>query len=179
MLKLARRALSGHGGGRVVRGAAEDAPALFGCGSFDAVLLHAVVCYTEDIDAVLGGVAAVLKPGGLLSLVFKNRYALPFRHVAQGRLAEALRALEDPCEAGNLGIVNRARSRGELERALSRAGFAVCGAYGVRLFSEILVTEPGEEGVERLVELELRAGVREPYRSVARLCHLVCERQPA
>ncbi len=180
MLERARRALSGHGDARIVRGTAEEAPALFGRERFDAVLLHAVVCYTEDLDAVLGGVAATLKQGGVLSLVFKNRDALPFRHAIEGRLAEAVRALEGPCEAGNLGIVNRARTRGELERALSRAGFAVRSVRGVRLFSEFLTTEPEEEKeVEQLVNLELRAGAREPYRSVARLCHLVCELQPA
>ena len=180
MLERAERALSGHDDARVVLGTAEEAPALFGRERFDAVLLHAVVCYAEDLDAVLGGVAAALKPGGVLSLVFKNRDALPFRHVVEGRLAEAARSLEDPREAGNLGIVNRALTRGELEPALSRAGFAVRAVRGVRLFSEFLTTEPEEEEeVERLVELELRAGAREPYRSVARLCHLVCERRPA
>ena len=177
MLERAEGALAGHRDARIVRGKAEEAPALFGGESFDAVLLHAVVCYADDLDAVLGGVAATLKPGGVLSLVFKNRHALPFRHVTRGSLAEAARALDDPREAGNLGIVNRARTREELEPALSRAGFEVRGVRGVRLFAEFLTAEPEEEEeVERLVDLELRAGAREPYRSVARLCHLICER---
>lgn len=176
MLERASGALSGHPGARLVKGNAEDAPGLLGRGTFDAALLHAVVCYVEDPDAVLGGVAAALKPGGVLSLVFKNRHALPFRHVTRGHFAEAARALDDPLEAGNLGIVNRARSREELEPALSRAGFEVREVRGVRLFSEFLTAEPGEQGVESLVDLELRAGAREPYRSVARLCHLICER---
>ena len=176
MLERASAALSGHRDARVVGGKVEDAPGLFGVEAFDAVLLHAVVCYVEDLDAVLGGVAATLKPGGVLSLVFKNRHALPFRHVTQGRLVEAARALDDPREAGNLGIVNRARTREELESALSRTGFEVRGVLGVRLFAEFLTAELAEQEVESLVDLELRAGAREPYRSVARLCHLICER---
>ncbi len=177
MLARAERALSGHRDARVVKGKAEEAPSIFGPEAFDAVLLHAVVCYAEDLDAVLGGVAQALKRGGVLSLVFKNRHALPFRHVIRGSLAEAARSLEDPREAGNLGIANRARTREELEPALSRAGFEVRGVRGVRLFAEFLAAEPEEEEeVERLVDLELRAGAIEPYRSVARLCHLVCER---
>ena len=102
MLERAAAALSGHRGARVVRGTAEEASGLLGREAFDAVLLHAVVCYVEDLDAVLGGVAAALKPGGVLSLVFKNRHALPFRHVTRGHLAEAVRVLDDPREAGNL-----------------------------------------------------------------------------
>ena len=176
MLERAATALSGHDGTRIVRGAAEDAPALLGRESFDAVLLHAVVCYVEDLEAVLRGVSATLKPGGVLSLVFKNRDALPFRHVAQGRLTEAIRALDDPCEAGNLRIVNRARTREGIELALSRTGFEIRSVQGVRLFAEFLTAELGQEEVEQLVDLELRAGAREPYCSVARLCHLVCER---
>ncbi len=175
MLERASAALSGHRDARVVGGTAEEAPGLFGGEAFDAVLLHAVVCYVEDLDAVLGGVAAALKPGGVLSLVFKNRHALPLRHVTRGNFAEAARALDDPYEAGNLGIVNRARSREELEPALSRAGFKIHAVRGVRLFSEFLTAEPGEQEVESLVDLELRAGARDPYRSIARLCHLICE----
>lgn len=44
------------------------------------------------------------------------------------------------------------------------------------LFTEFLAAEPEQEEVEQLVDLELRAGAKEPYRSVARLCHLICER---
>jgi len=176
MRERAAASLSGHRDARVVEGAAEEAPGLLGRGAFDVVLLHAVVCYVEDLDAVLRGVAATLKPGGVLSLVFKNRHALPFRHVSQGRFAEAARALDDPREAGNLGLVNRARTREELEPALSRAGFELRGVRGVRLFAEFLTQEPGNQEEDELVDLELRAGAREPYRSVARLCHLICER---
>lgn len=178
MRERAAVALSEHRDARVVEGTAEEAPRLLGREAFDVVLLHAVVCYVEDVDAVLRGVAATLKPGGVLSLVFKNRHALPFRHVTRGHLAEAVRALDDPLEAGNLGIVNRARTREELEPALSRVGFEVRGALGVRLFTEFLAEEPEGREEDELVDLELRAGAREPYRTVARLCHLICERNP-
>lgn len=178
MLGCAEGALAPHAGrSRLVLGRAEDARAFFGPGSFDAVLLHAVICYVEDLGAVLDAVSAVLKPSGVLSVVFKNRDALPFRHAAEGRIGEALRVLEDPCEAGNLGVVNRARTRGEVEEALDRAGFAVLAAYGVRAFADLVAKDLVEEDVEALVSLELRAARLEPYRSVARLCHLICERR--
>lgn len=151
---------------------------MFGPGAFDAVLLHTVICYVEDLGAILSSVAEVLKPGGILSVVFKNRDALPFRHAAQGRIREAVRVLEDPFEAGNLGIANRARTRGEVEEALTRTGFEIRRAYGVRVFTDLISEElKGEDAVEALVALELRTARLEPYRSVARLFHLLCERR--
>ena len=163
---------------RIVPGRVEEACSLFGSGSFDAVLLHAVICYVENPKAALSSAAAVLKQGGTLSVVFKNRDALPFRHAAQGRIREAARVLEDPFDVGNLGIVNRARTRAEVEEALVRTGFEMRRAYGVRVFAD-LISEELEDGdaVEALVTLELRVAQLEPYRSVARLYHLVGERR--
>ncbi len=178
MLERAEEALAPYAeNSRVVTGRAEEARSLFGPGSFDAVLLHAVICYVEDLGTILSSVAEVLKPGGILSVVFKNRDALPFRHAAQGRIREAMRVLDDPFDAGNLGIVNRARTRGEVEEALARTGFEVRRVYGVRVFTDLIAEEPKEgDAVEALVTLELRVAQLEPYRSVARLYHLVCER---
>lgn len=63
MLERARVAMGPHAGGsRVLRGTVEKGPAVFGGEAFDAVLLHAVVCYVEDLDAALGAAAAVRKP---------------------------------------------------------------------------------------------------------------------
>lgn len=179
MLERAEAALAPYDeNSRTVFGRAEEARSLFDPESFDTVLLHAVICYVEDLGAVLSSVATVLKPSGVLSVVFKNRDALPFRHAAQGRIREAMRVLEDPFDAGNLGIVNRARTRGEVEEALARTRFEVRSAYGVRVFSDLIAEEPeGEDAVEALVSLELHAARLEPYRSVARLYHLVCERR--
>jgi S-adenosylmethionine-dependent methyltransferase len=165
MLERAEAALAPYAeNSRIVLGRAEDSRYLFGSGSFDVVLLHAVICYVEDPESILSSVAAVLKEGGTLSVVFKNRDALPFRHAAQGRVREAVRVLEDPFDAGNLGIVNRARTRGEVEEALARIGFDVRRAYGVRVFADLISEELEEEdAVEALVTLELRAARLEPY----------------
>lgn len=179
MLERAGAALAPYAeNSRIITGRAEEARFLFGPGSFDAVLLHAVICYVEDLGAILSSVAEVLKPGGVLSVVFKNRDALPFRHVAQGRIREAMCVLEDPFEAGNLGLVNRARTREEVEEALARTGFEMRRAYGVRMFADLISEEvEGKDAFEALVSLELRVARIEPYRSVARLFHLVCERR--
>ncbi len=161
---------------RVWDGTVEEASQIFGREVFDVMLLHAVVCYVDDLDQALGGAAAALKHRGVLSILFKNRDALPFRHAAEGRLDEALRVLDDPIDVGKLGIAYRARTRREVEEAALRHGLRLRKAYGVRAFTDLLHNEPEEQDMRKLISLELRAGEREPYRSVSRLLHLVCER---
>jgi S-adenosylmethionine-dependent methyltransferase len=176
MLEHAKAAIAPHAGGsRVLCGMVEEAPEIFGQETFDVVLLHAVVCYVQDLDAALGAAAAVLKPGGVLSILFKNHAALPFKHAADGRFEEALRVLDDPLDTGKLGITNQARSRQEVEEASARRGLRPRKAYGVRAFADLVPEEPSGADLERLVSLELNACEREPYRSVSRMLHLVCE----
>ncbi len=62
MLERAEAALDPYvENSRVVPGRAEEARSLFGPGTLDAVLLHAVICYVEDSESILSSVAAVLK----------------------------------------------------------------------------------------------------------------------
>ncbi|CAA9439892.1 MAG: hypothetical protein AVDCRST_MAG80-1219 [uncultured Rubrobacteraceae bacterium] len=50
-------------------------------------------------------------------------------------------------------------------------------AYGVRVFADLISEELKEEdAVKAFVSLELRAARLEPYRSVARLYHLIGKR---
>lgn len=178
MLDLAGKALALYAErSRVVRGLAEDAPTMFGPAAFDAALLVAVICYVAEPGALLGAMASVVKPGGALSVVFKNRAALPFRHAAEGKVTEALRSLDDPAETGNLGVANRARSCAEVREALDLAGFDILGAYGVRAFADLVPGGLGEADEVELVALELRVAGLEPYRSVSRLLHLAARRR--
>ena len=180
MLDRAKRAVAPHADQvRLELGRVEEAADRFGANAFDVVLLHAVVCYVHDLDPVLAAVSTVLRRDGLLSLVFKNRSALAMRHVAGGDLDEATRVLDDPREAGRLGIVNRARARSEVEGALARHGFVVRRAWGLRIFTDLVGRDLSDADVDRLVELELRGATTEPYRSVGRLWHLACERDTA
>ncbi|GAA2933441.1 hypothetical protein GCM10020221_31470 [Streptomyces thioluteus] len=48
-------------------------------GAFDIVLCHGVLMHVEEPDPLLAGLARVLAPGGLLSLVVRNADALALR----------------------------------------------------------------------------------------------------
>ena len=72
----------------------------------------------------------------LLSLLEKNRDGLAIRPGLRGDYEEALRVLDDPIAAGNLGIQNRSRSLGEWRELLDAAGWRFDSVVGIRLFSD-------------------------------------------
>jgi hypothetical protein len=90
----------------------------------------------------------------------------------RGDFEEAIRVLDDPVAAGNLGIPNRSRSVDEWRDLLDAAGWRFDSAVGIRLFSDLADDDLPDEEFEQLLRLEREAGRRPTYRDVARLVHL-------
>jgi S-adenosylmethionine-dependent methyltransferase len=156
---------------RLVESPVEEAAEVMAGERFDAVLCHTVLLYLDDPEAVLRMLRGLAREGAILSVLEKNREGLAMRPGLGGDHAEALRVLDDPLAAGRLGIVNRARSAGELRAQLLRSGWQARDWAGVRLFSDLVLTfEPDVH--PRLRELERAASRRDPYRRVARFVHL-------
>jgi len=99
--------------------------------SYDLVLSHGVLQY--ELDDPLGQLTRLaerLKPGGMLSLLTKNRRS------ARGMItsASALAVFEQTgVYSNNLGVDCKAYSRNEIRDLLSQAGFIVARDYGVRI----------------------------------------------
>ena len=77
LASLERRARD-EGVSELVRGVQGDAAELLGLvgeSSADAVLCHGVLEVVDDPDAALSSLAAVLRPGGTLSLLVSQRHA--------------------------------------------------------------------------------------------------------
>ncbi|HZD00723.1 MAG TPA: methyltransferase domain-containing protein [Actinomycetes bacterium] len=151
--------------------------ALLGPASQDAALCHEVVTCVDDPGAVLGALAAVLRPGGVLSLTFANRDWLVLRAARRGDYPGALRLLED---AGGSSAphapARRAATAAELDAHLVEAGFEVAAVYGVNVFAEGRDDDLDAAALEALLALEQRVAGREPYRSGAQVVHLVAHR---
>jgi SAM-dependent methyltransferase len=141
-------------------------------GPFDAVCCHAVLMYLDDPAAHLAAMRAVVAAGATLSLLEKNRLALAMRPGLRGDYAEALRVLDDPVAAGNLGITNRSRSVDEWRELLSASDWRLDSWAGIRLFSDLAPDGLNDDDYDRLLTLERTAGEREPYRSASRLIHI-------
>jgi S-adenosylmethionine-dependent methyltransferase len=152
-----------------VQGDAADLPELLGPAAREAAVCHDLVTRVEDPAALLGSLAGVLAPGGVLSLGFPNRDWLALRAGRRGDHAEALRLVAGP-ERGP------AMTLAEAETELEKAGFQPVAASGVGVFADAGDDELGPGELAALVELERLVAGREPYRSSARTLHLVARR---
>lgn len=163
-----------------VQGDAVELPSLLGAASQDAALCHEVVTCVDDAAAVLGALAEVLRPGGVLSLTFANRDWLVLRAGRRGDWPVALRLLDEPSatEEGRRQA-HRAMTADELGVHVAKAGFEVVGSYGVSVFAEGREDDVDGAALRALLELERRVAGREPYRSGAQVVHLIGRRLTA
>ncbi|AEW93665.1 MULTISPECIES: methyltransferase domain-containing protein [Streptomycetaceae] len=161
---------------RLVTGDGRETGRHFEPGSFDVVLCHGVLMYVDDPDAMLAGLARVLAPGGLLSLLVRNADALAMRPGLAGDWEGALDAFATTAYTNRLGLRVRADRRETLTATLTAIGVPLHTWYGVRVFTDTAADEavpPPEPGaLDRLLAAEDRAGRTDPYRSVAALLHL-------
>ncbi|TYB68799.1 methyltransferase domain-containing protein [Nonomuraea sp. PA05] len=161
---------------RTVQAGAERLGELFEPGGFHAVLCHGVLMYFDDPGPLLAGMAGMLAPGGVLSLLVRNGDALAMRAGLQGDWGGALRAFDVVSYANRIGVRARADRREELTRRLAGEGLAVRQWYGVRVFTDVAADgAPVPEDLDELLAAEERAGRTDPYRAVAALTHLICQ----
>ncbi|MET9800766.1 methyltransferase domain-containing protein [Streptomyces sp. NPDC006368] len=180
MLKAAREALASEPAGirerfRLIEGDGRETGAHFLPGSFDVVLCHGVLMYVDERDAMLAGLARMLAPGGLLSLLVRNADALAMRPGLAGDWSGALAAFESDTYVNRLGLPVRADRLEELTATLAGIAAPLRTWYGVRVFTDNVANEeglPAAEELERLLAAEDRASRTEPYRRVAALLHL-------
>ncbi|MFH9577264.1 class I SAM-dependent methyltransferase [Streptomyces globisporus] len=179
MLASARAALASEPEGirervRLIEGDGRDTGVHFLPGSFDVVLCHGVLMYVEEPDPMLAGLARMLAPGGLLSLLVRNADALAMRPGLAGDFGAALAAFDTAAYTNRLGLTVRADRLDALRATLAGIAAPLHAWYGVRVFTDNVgndVALPAEE-LERVLALENRAGRTDPYRGVAALLHL-------
>jgi SAM-dependent methyltransferase len=184
MLAEARRRLDREDEGvrrrvRLVEGEGERAQEVLGRETFDGVLCHGVLMYLEDARPMIRGISALAAPDGIVSVLTKNASALAARPALERRYRDALSALETDRDLGRLGTMTRGDTVEGLSEAFAEAGLAVERWYGVRVFADHLGDSMPGEDLPEILELEWVAGKRDPYRSVARLIHVVGRKGPA
>jgi SAM-dependent methyltransferase len=178
MLSVAREALAAEPEGirsrvRLIEGDGRETGVHFLPGSFDVVLCHGVLMYVEEPDPLLAGLARMLAPGGLLSLLVRNADALAVRPGLSGDWAATLAAFDTDAYVNRLGLAVRADRLATLTSTLAGIGAPLHAWYGVRVFTDTAPDGiPVPEDVETLLAAEERAGRTDPYRQVAALLHL-------
>ncbi|MFI1145044.1 class I SAM-dependent methyltransferase [Streptomyces sp. NPDC020780] len=180
MLGTAQEALAGEPEGirervRFVEGDGRDTGVHFLPGSFDVVLCHGVLMYVPEPDPMLAGLARMLAPGGLLSLLVRNGDALAMRPGSAGDFGAALAAFDTDTYTNRLGLDVRADRLDALTDTLAGIAAPLHAWYGVRVFTDNVPNEaalPEPEELARVLAVEDRAGRTDPYRGVAALLHL-------
>ncbi|MFE1309773.1 class I SAM-dependent methyltransferase [Streptomyces sp. NPDC058755] len=178
MIAAAREALAGEPDGirervRLVEGDGRDTGVHFLPGSFDVVLCHGVLMYVEEPDPLVAGLARMLAPGGLLSLLVRNGDALAVRPGLSGDWAGALAAFDTTAYRNRLGLEVRADRLSALTATLAGIGAPLHAWYGVRVFTDTAADDARiPDDLETLLAAEERAGRTDPYRGIAALLHL-------
>jgi 2-polyprenyl-3-methyl-5-hydroxy-6-metoxy-1,4-benzoquinol methylase len=146
-------------------------------GSVDLVLCHGVLGLVDDPAAALDAIAAVLRPGGALSLLVSQRHAAVLARAMAGHFAQALQLL------GGDGADHRAPEHRftpeEVVALLEGAGFTIRSSHGIRVFtdlvpSSLLDLEPGASAA--LLELERAVSERPEFLTLASQLHVSATR---
>jgi SAM-dependent methyltransferase len=167
---------------QAVRGDAREAAALLAPQAFDAVLCHGVLMYFPDPMPLLGELARLVAPGGILSLLVRNANGLALRPGLLGDWAAAQRAFDETGYDNRIGVTARADRLEELAALLGGRRLALRAWYGVRVFTDLAASDapvPAGPELAALLACEERAGATDPYRRVAALTHVIADRAAA
>ena len=183
-LDEARKLAAEHGVSdrvEIREGDAREVPEVFAGQEFDLLLCHNLLQYVPDRAEVFRGIAARLKPGGLLSVVCPNAHAVPLEAAVRELDLDAARRAVDARTKSNVVYgkdipVLTAEEIGDLYRA---AGLDVVGTHGVMNVCNLIADNEikyDPEFFSRLEELEIALAGRMPYPSTARMFHLIGRR---
>jgi S-adenosylmethionine-dependent methyltransferase len=161
---------------RLVEAAGENADAATGGALYDAVLCHGVLMYLAEPGPMVDALSRRVAPGGIVSVLALNAATLAVRAALEHRWADALAAFDARSELGVLGTDTRADTVAEISELLRGAGLRPESWYGVWLFTDWMDVPADSTDVAVVAEVELEAGLRDPYRSLSRVFHLVARR---
>ena len=172
LASLERRLADDHLEGTVAarQGDASELVALLGRASVDVVLCHRVLEVVDDPAALLADAAAVLRPGGALSLLVAQKHALVVNQAVAGNVAAALQTWQDP----------RRLDFAAVTALVEAAGFAVLEADGIgamaELVPEVAVESPGAWA--DLLALEVAVSRDPAFRALAPYVHVFAQLPP-
>jgi hypothetical protein len=114
-----------------------------------------------------------------VSIVAKNVEVLAMRYAHEGDWAGAIAAFDGDRQVNGLGVDTRGDRIDHLSRLIDERGIEPETWYGVRLFTDGWTPDrPAPDREDLVLEAELLASRRDPYRRLSRLFHLV-GRRPA
>jgi SAM-dependent methyltransferase len=169
---------------RAVQGDAADLAALAGEQSADLVLCHSVLEYVDSPAAAMSAIAAVLRPGGAVSVLAASAVAAVVHRALAGRFADAQRLLADippapAAAAGQPGLPAagiRSFTLAEAASLIADAGLRPGAAHGVRVFADLVpgvVADADPGAADALLALEQAASAHPAFHDFAAQFHIL------
>ena len=143
--------------------------------SFDLVICHNVLEYTDDKESILKQLVRVTKPGGILSVVKHNLYGRVMATAVMSDDPKTALSLLDQ-EAENSMFGKRDVYSNEWITDLLKDEMTLIDTYGIRTFfglssnNDIKYTD---DWYQSMLELETKACSMDEYRKVAFFNHLI------
>jgi len=145
--------------------------------TFDAAVCHNVLEYVSDPRACVRVLAALVRPGGLVSLVARNRAGEAMRAVLKTHdLVEAERALAaDTVNESLYGGPARLFDALAFRELATEAGLKVIAERGVRVVADYLPASLSEteEAYAHLLAFERTLGARPEFAGIARYTQII------
>jgi S-adenosylmethionine-dependent methyltransferase len=184
---------------RAVQGEAADLAVLAGKQSADLVLCHSVLEYVDSPPAAMAAIAAVLRPGGTVSVLTASAVAAVIHRALAGRFDEARRLLtgigpgadgngaapdwRGPARTGTASGGRGPASSGPRRFTLAgvtslieQAGLRPGAALGVRVFADLVprVVADADPGAEHALQgLELAVSAHPAFHDFAAQFHVL------
>lgn len=179
-----------HGEGGSVTAAQGDADTitdidavheLVGGRPIDLICCHEALEMVDDPVSAVRAMAAILPPGGALSLVISGRLAAVLGRVLAGKFVQAQRALTSrDGRWGDADPMPRRFDTEDVQDLLTSSGFAVETVHGVRIFADLVPSASVDTDADRRALLELEAAVATHHPLLGRLgaaIHFVARRR--
>jgi SAM-dependent methyltransferase len=182
---------------RAIQGEAADLATLAGEQSADLVLCHSVLEYVDSPLAAMAAIAAVLRPGGAVSVLTASAVAAVIHRALAGRFDEARRLLtgigpgaggngnaartdwSEPAAPGPAGTGPRRFTLAGVTSLIEQAGLRPGAALGVRVFADLVprVVADADPGAEHALQgLELAVSAHPAFHDFAAQFHVLGHR---
>ena len=180
LASLERRASEAGVAVAAVQGDVDSLVEIVGAANVDAAVCHELLEVVEDHERAVQRLAAVLRPGGVASVVVAQRAGAVLARAVAGHLGQARAVLDDANGvAGAADSIARRFSRSEIEALLVGAGLRIDRLRGVRVFSDhissaVVDADPG--AADELQSLEVAVCERPEFVAVAAQLHVLAIR---
>jgi S-adenosylmethionine-dependent methyltransferase len=155
---------------------------LFAAESFDVVVCHNLLEYSQNPSTTVRDIAHVLRKDGVLSVVVRNRAGEVLKEAVKSgdwKLATANLTAETVVDT-LYGNRMRVFAPSDLHEMLVRAGLEVVAEHGVRVFFDYLGLEnPTDATYSQVFELESTLGARPEFFAIARYIQAIARRSRA